>query len=141
MIRYTKILTFIISLNLFSSCTDECESQETSIINISFFDKNTGISLNPNFTRVYGLGSIQDLEVSGNTASFPLSLQNDSSVYIFEKETQKDTLTVQYERNFYFQSNKCGFVVEIKDLQLNSSQTSFEILSINNESYEISIAY
>lgn len=139
--KYVKLTIFVLIFYVLQSCQEKCESQETSNLTIFFFDKDTGMSLNPDFTRVYGLNSIQDLEIMDNTTSFPLSLQSDSSVYIFEKEAQKDTLTINYTRNFYFQSNKCGFVVEIKDLELNSTQTSFENLSLNAENYEISINY
>jgi len=139
--KYVKLLTFIFLLVTLFSCQEECESQATSIVRILFFDKSTGDNINPNFTKIYGLDAQQDLELNGNLAEFPLSLQGDKSVYIFEKDAQKDTLTLEYNRNFYFQSNRCGFVVEIQNLQLNSSETTFEILSNNTQNYEISIAY
>ncbi|WP_460981033.1 DUF6452 family protein [Spirosoma fluminis] len=45
--------------------------------------------------------------------SLPLSLNADSTTYVFVQASRTDTLTVRYQRTFSYQSTKCGYVFNL----------------------------
>ncbi len=67
--------------------------------------------------------------------TFPISLNADSTTYIFEFETRTDTLTLFYARDFHYK-NGCGFVVDAKrpNSQFETKST-FKDVYVDYQSY------
>lgn len=79
--------------------------------------------------------SIPDLDY------FPISLVSDTTSFVFtDIENNTDTLTISYERNFYFQSKACGYVLDIEDMK-SESQTTFKDVYIEHVYNEYPILY
>jgi hypothetical protein len=68
---------------------------------------------NPSFQRVYGLGGKGNVSKKDGYYYLPVSLRADSVTYIFEHSLRTDTLTIFYSRNFFFESERCGYEVEL----------------------------
>jgi len=95
---------------LLAACTDECLPAREPELRVSFL-------LLPNtpaveVSRVY---TPEGREVAFRNGNYylPLSLHADSVTYVFESPNRSDTLTLFYQRNFYFESRRCGYVVEM----------------------------
>jgi hypothetical protein len=59
-------------------------------------------------------------------ANLPISLVSDTTIYFFEKNKSFDTLALSYERKFFFETPKCGFVVEILNMRVIQNMSSLK---------------
>lgn len=67
--------------------------------------------------------------------SLPISLNADSTTYVFEFDNRVDTLTLFYQRDFHYKNN-CGFVTDTKrPLRPYPSKSTFQEVDVNYESY------
>jgi hypothetical protein len=67
--------------------------------------------------------------------SLPISLNADSTTYIFEFDNRVDTLTLFYLRDFHYKNN-CGFVTDTKrPLSLYPSRSTFQEVDVSYDSY------
>lgn len=115
------IIVFFLLLYVVSGCKDDCYPFQEPELKILFYDNNKEVF--PRFKRVYGVGSSQNLSPKDNYYRLPISLNSDSVSYLFENANRTDTLTLFYKRNFYFDSERCGYVTEIA--QTTVPYTSF----------------
>lgn len=93
---------------------------------------------------IKALGTINDFRLNrmGNDQYFrqswyfslPLSLNADSVTYILDFETRIDTLTVFYNRRFFYQDD-CGFVLDIESPKGIMARTTFKDVQVSYESY------
>lgn len=65
------------------------------------------------FQRVYGLGGKGDINRRDGVYYLPVSLHADSVTYVFEHPPRIDTLTILYSRKFFFESEQCGYEVDL----------------------------
>ncbi len=90
---------------LLTACKDQCfpayEPELTLVV-----DPGT------RFRRIYSPDG-KDVPVRNGQPVLPVSLHADSVTYLFDRENRTDTLTIFYTRRFFFESEKCGMVVEI----------------------------
>jgi hypothetical protein len=67
--------------------------------------------------------------------SLPISLNADSTTYIFEFDNRVDTLTLFYQRDFHYKNN-CGFVTDTKrPASPYESKSTFQQVHVSYESY------
>lgn len=67
--------------------------------------------------------------------TFPISLNADSTTYIFEFENRTDTLSLFYTRYFSYKDG-CGFVVDVKRPgTLYETKTTFKDVYVDYQSY------
>lgn len=96
--------------------------------------------------RVYALGALdqqifQKQVEDFNTGNpfpdftFPISLNADSTTYVFEFETRTDTLTLFYKRDFYYK-DKCGFVTDTQSPGTwRNNKSTFSEVNVIYQSY------
>lgn len=89
--------------------------------------------------------SIFDAQVKSNASqsyynqsrdfTVPISLNADSTTYIFEFENRTDTLTLFYSRDFYYKDG-CGFVVDAKYPNTPfETKSTFKYVHVDYQSY------
>ncbi|MCF0056717.1 hypothetical protein [Dyadobacter sp. CY356] len=67
--------------------------------------------------------------------TLPISLNADSTTYIFEFENRTDTLSLFYSRDF-FHKDGCGFVVDAKrPASLTETKSTFKDVYVDYQSY------
>ena len=121
-----NILLFIFVVILFNSCED-CEDSSAPIASIRIH--------NQNYSHAKGLGKI-DYGNSKNEHYYPLSINSDTTVYVFYDSLNYDTLAFSYRRNFVFESNKCGFTVTLDSFKLLELSTFQDVqFSISEDTY------
>jgi hypothetical protein len=91
---------------LLAACKDQC-----------FYAKEPELRLllepGTRFRRIYSPDG-RNVPVRNGQPVLPVSLHADSVTYLFDGENRTDTLTIFYTRRFFFESEKCGMVVEIR---------------------------
>ena len=96
---------------LLAACNDECLPAYEPELRVLFL-----LSPNTPAVEVSRIYTPEGREVPFREGNYylPLSLHTDSVTYVFESPNRSDTLTLFYRRNFYFESRRCGYVVEIQ---------------------------
>ncbi|MFW5886250.1 MAG: DUF6452 family protein [Bacteroidota bacterium] len=112
MIKIPVFPGFLLSTLLFtfSSCEKCSYSEESSFV--TYFNKKVS------FSRVEAINGNEKKEIepySKSTYILPVPSNSDSVTYIFNRNNQDDTLIIHYVRDFYFQSAKCGYVMELSN--------------------------
>lgn len=121
-----NILLFIFIVILFNSCVD-CEDSSAPVASIRIYGQT--------YSHVKGLGKI-DFEISESGHHYPLSINSDTTVYIFYDSIDYDTLAFTYMRNFVFESNKCGFTVTLDSFRLLELSTFQDVqFTVFDDSY------
>ncbi|GLU50688.1 hypothetical protein [Dyadobacter frigoris] len=137
-----KIIMHIFFFTLLLSGCIDCGPQKELTIRLSI-DADTFLLKKVTAPGAIDL-SIFDEQVKNYTShsysqlkdfTFPISLNADSTTYIFEFENRTDTLTLFYARDFSYK-NGCGFVVDAK--YPNSSfetKSTFKYVHVDYQSY------
>lgn len=135
------ILLFFLSAFLLSGCLD-CGPQKELTIRLTM---NADSFLLKRVTAPQAIDlSIFDEQLKNYPSqsyaqsrdfTFPISLNADSTTYIFEFESRTDTLTLFYTREFSYKDG-CGFVVDAKrPNSLFETKSTFKYVYVNYESY------
>lgn len=111
------LLTLLAGI-IFASCYD-CGPQQELTFDLSVSSYPDTI---PVLKKVYSKNGVDTIDLSDkippyyigtNTSlSLPLTLHENQTTYFFEFENRRDSLTVFYERKFYY-DNHCGFVADV----------------------------
>lgn len=116
-------LVCLLAAFLLAGCKDEClysREPELAVLVIPTINLPEG-----EFNRVYSPDG-REVPFRGNTYFLPLSLHADSVTYLFESPGRVDSLTIFYTRRFFFESEKCGYVVEMNNFEREDSvRTTF----------------
>ena len=138
------ILLLFLSALLLSSCID-CGPQRELTIQLSIeADADTFLLKKVTAPGAIDL-SIFDKQVNSYDSqsyyarlrdfNFPISLNADSTTYIFEFENRTDTLTLFYTRDFSYK-NGCGFVVDAeRPASLTETKSTFKDVYVEYDSY------
>jgi len=137
-----KLLPLLLIIFALYGCTD-CGPQQELSVRISINTGKDSIHLN----QLYALGAVDQQVFQKQVAYFnkdqyfskqfelPISLLADSTTYVFGFNNRTDTLTLFYQRDFYYK-DKCGFVIDTKQpARLENSISTFSQVHVNYESY------
>lgn len=108
-INLLKYSLFLFICVFLFSCTD-CGDQSAPLAKIVF----TGHY----YQHVKGVGIDDSLNIELYNYRYPLSIDSDTTAYVFYDTTNFDTLIFKYRRNFIFESNKCGFIVTLDSFEV-----------------------
>jgi hypothetical protein len=89
----------------------------------------------PSFQRVYGLGGNGNISRRDGYYYLPVSLRADSITYIFEHPPRTDTLTILYSRNFFYESERCGYEVELLESEVHTTFTQASVSFTNTDGF------
>lgn len=67
------------------------------------------------YNQSYALGYIEEPQF---TSYYPIAINADSTIYVFINEAGSDTLAIGYKREVKYDSDYCGFTVEMSNLHL-----------------------
>jgi len=104
------VLIFSILVVCFA-CEKKCFDAEPKI-GIRFFNQLNEDTF-PTFDKVYALSGIKDFQFNNNQF-IPLSLSQDSTVVVFEKGTQADTIIFRYNRQLKEKINS-SYCITLED--------------------------
>lgn len=136
-----NLLPLLLLILILYGCID-CGPQKELTVSINFNQGKDSLHLN----KVEAIGALdqqifQKQVVDFNTANpfpdltLPISLNADSTTYIFEFDNRMDTLTLFYQRDFHYKNN-CGFVTDTKrPASRYESKSTFKEVYVYYESY------
>lgn len=136
--KHLPLLMIILTLY---GCID-CGPQQELSARINFLTAKDSLHLK----QIYALGALDQKIFQEQTAYFnryddfslaglPISLLADSTTYVFAFDNRTDTLTLFYQRDFYYKDN-CGFVVDTKrPAGREDTQSTFSRVNTYYESY------
>ena len=134
-----KLLPLLFIILVLYGCID-CGPQQELTARVNFSGVKDSIHLN----QVYALGALdqqsfkkqtEDFNQLHSQLQFPISLLADSTTYVLEFDNRTDTLTLFYQRDFYYKKN-CGFVVDTKrPARLEDSKSTFSQVNVFYDSY------
>lgn len=122
------ILTILFLANLFQSCT-KCGDNSEPHADIHFNNVDMEVD------SIKALHSDDFILFEVKNRGFPLSMVSDTTTYLFFKDDKIDTISIQYKRNFTYQSDECGFIINLSDFQ-NLPQTTFDSIKFYIGYYE-----
>ncbi len=132
--KYITII--IVSFLAILSCEkdDICIEATTPSLIIRFYDNNIQTDLKKVLLdSVWSIdrnGIEQYKGVSIDSITIPLNLNENSTTYIIENNSVKDTIKFNYDRDDVFVSRSCGYKTTFKNLQIESNSTNW-IKNIN----------
>lgn len=62
--------------------------------------------------------------IGGELDSLPLSVASDTTIYVFESPSHRDTVGLTYRRNVAFQESECGFTLTLDKFRVLSLTTA-----------------
>ena len=116
-------------LFVLSGCSRDCNSEVP-------FSARIDIASEYAYTSVYGLtqdGPGPELLASVDFG-LPLNMREGKTTFVFQSETGKDTLSIQYELASKFESSECGFYLAGSNYQV-TEPTSFSGAAITSSSF------
>ena len=133
--RFCNILIVVVFLScsfIFQRC-DEYSDREV-LLKVVFYDSLHQVT-DLTFDRIGGLGNPTEIiKTSYGNDEFnyylPLSLHSDSSIFVFEKDGNNDTLGISHEREFKFLSESQGMQVTYTNVVILPI-TTFQNVDIN----------
>ncbi|MES2733036.1 MAG: hypothetical protein V4714_14905 [Bacteroidota bacterium] len=107
-------LILLLLLALLNSCIyrEPCDNTSEPYVYLSFYSD----SLSSRYQSVSLLNTVHPsahFNLFGND-SIPLSITSDSTVFVLESPTRKDTVGIGYTRYISYQARDCGLVVVMK---------------------------
>lgn len=102
---------------LANGCRERCTPGEPTMT-LRFYSDSTDLELHPVFDDVRGLGANKPLNFNSNFI-LPLSINHDSSYFVFTRDGEKDTLGFTYLRNIDAQNR--SYCVELRQEELACS--------------------
>ncbi|MCF2446154.1 hypothetical protein L0657_19510 [Dyadobacter sp. CY345] len=136
-----KLLPLLFIILVLYGCTD-CGPQQELSVRIRFDRTKDSLYLN----QIQAIGALDQKVFKEQTEYFnkyqefsftglPISLLADSTTYVFNFNNRTDTLTLFYQRDFYYKEN-CGFVVDTKrPAKLQETISTFSQVRAEYESY------
>ncbi len=136
-----KLLPLLFIILVLYGCTD-CGPQQELSVSIRFDRTKDSLYLN----QIHAIGALDQKSFKEQTeyfnkyqefsfAGLPISLLADSTTYVFEFNNRTDTLTLFYQRDFYYKEN-CGFVVDTKrPTRPEESKSTFSAVEVFYDSY------
>jgi hypothetical protein len=138
-VRKLKLLigiSFFVSMPFFSNCLEPCPEPIEPVLGVRFTNVNSPV--------LYQTATAKETKNVFNNSngffSLALSLNQDQLTYFFSNGIRTDTLTLSYKRDFKFESERCGFVLNILDLKI-TNPTSFKSVKIENDNGIFSTSY
>ncbi len=121
------LLTLIVNLVMFCACDfmqgEKCEDRSNPTF---YFSKYHSI--------YYDFVTVEGTKIPYSTgkygAAIPFNLTSDTSMYILTNAQRVDTLAISYKRKGRFESAECGFSMEIRDIKLLKSLSSFDSIDV-----------
>ncbi len=136
-----KLLPLLFIILILYGCSD-CGPQQELTVKVRFDRNKDSLRLN----QIYAIGALDQKVFKEQTEYFnkyqefsltglPISLLADSTTYVFEFYNRTDTLTLFYQRDFYYKEN-CGFVVDTKQpTRPQESKSTFSEVKVFYDSY------
>lgn len=125
--RILCIVVFtMLGLSLWSCNDCSFESDNLQTVRVRFTD-NAGDFIDTSFFAVRGVGISDSLYETGQseiTFLLPLHLGETGSSFIFQSESETDTITFTYSRKFDVVAPDCGVDESINDLTISSTTYS-----------------
>lgn len=125
MLRILTVISLIVFMSSFSKCIEPCEEPIEPGLSVRFTNGNSPV--------LYQTATAKETKNVFNNSngffSLALSLNQDQLTYFFSNGVRTDTLTLSYKRDFKFESERCGFVLNILDLKV-AKPTSFKKVQI-----------
>jgi hypothetical protein len=124
---------------LLFSC-EECPGSSEPILYVelrgdTFYQSVECVGLNHSFEFDPGWPAYQPYHFS-----LPISMHSDSTIYLLHRAQVTDTLKIEYNRDFYFLSVKCGYCIRLKSMSISySTIDSVEITTHNDWEFYASI--
>ena len=130
MLRMLKNIFFSLLPCLWlTGCHDECFPKKEPLIGTNIYAEYAKPgSLPPeNIRRVFAVGGNRDIPFNGGAGFvlLPVSLNADTTAYLFVQDTRTDTLIIAYQREFFYESARCGFSVRFADSSARVKFTTF----------------
>jgi Family of unknown function (DUF6452) len=118
----TNCLCWILLIGC-ASCTKRCcdGSEKAPTLELQ-----TCSSIRPSDFTIYALDEKKKPQLVPNWSVLPISIISDTTTYIFSRGQKSDTLTLSYKRKFYYESERCGFMVQIENLKMVEKLSSFD---------------
>jgi hypothetical protein len=117
---------------LLAGCKDECFPAYEPELKVTFLLGPDTPALEVG--RIYTPGG-REVAFREGHYFLPLSLHADSVTYVFESPNRSDTLTLFYTRKFYFESRRCGYVVQIEPGYDATGRPSRGTLGVSDVTY------
>lgn len=120
--RIVSILLSVVFLSYlltFSGCYRSCFSEDRFVAVVHFANESQ-------YTSVYGWDGEQpgkEIQISDFSTEVPLTRKQNKTVLIFQSDTRKDTLSIQYELTPKLQSRECGFYLDADHYQVGKPTT------------------
>lgn len=136
-----NLLPLLLLILILYGCTD-CGPQKELTVGINFNKGKDSLHLK----KIEAIGALDQQifkkqVLDFNTSkpfpdlSLPISLNADSTTYIFEFDNRVDTLTLFYQRDFHYKDH-CGFVTDTKSPGTwRNSNSTFSKVNVSYESY------
>ncbi|MGB0167000.1 MAG: hypothetical protein ACPF8V_09120 [Luteibaculum sp.] len=136
----SAFLFYILLIFIINQACEVCRSDQPLLV-VKFFD-STDSQVYPKFDRVYGVGAKTDLDFN-RLGYLPINFGSDSTLFIFEKESERDTILVTHTRELdHVRGDYCIY------LRGGNLQSSFDVIcyaleNSNNcsSAYETHIRY
>jgi len=134
-LRTFPFLALLLAALLGLVACEDCSFQSSNIqyARLVFLDENEAAK-DTVFDYVYGIG-VEDSLYSSNDGELdqfelPLFFGDTRSAFVFVKNTLRDTLFLNYDKNISVYSPDCGYDVQIRDLQTDARFTSFDSVRV-----------
>ena len=139
--RRLVVIILAVTVTLLDGClVNPCEATVEPSLIVQFYNANTARA----YSKVASLDGKVKFDNILNYVKLPLSLNDDALTYIFISNNKVDTISISYQRNFKFQSARCGFTVSLENIKI-VKPTSFKIFfgpelsNLNRGEYSISL--
>ncbi len=133
LLNYSAIL-ILFFLALSQGCDDSiCSNFNSSIVKISFFDKQTKAPKETVFDSITAIGSDSLFYLQDTLSVVPLPVNTlvDSTTFIFFNSGNSDTIRIKYYRDVSLISSTCGYTESFEQVQVPYS-TFPEVIVKNN---------
>jgi hypothetical protein len=116
-----KLVLIFLILVVCLACEKKCFDAEPKI-SVRFFNQLNQDTF-PKFDKVYALSGIKDIQFNNNQF-IPLSLSQDSTVVVFEKGAQADTIIFRYARKLQ-EDRKTSYCITLENDTVISTFNNF----------------
>jgi len=103
-----KINIFLIFILIVLSSCHHCQNSIEPTLQVQFDDHSS-------YEKMYGIGGKDTLQM---TYSLPVSINSDTSIYLFIDSSKIDTFGMTYKRTIRYHSADCGFSIELDSFKL-----------------------
>jgi len=136
--RIVSILLSVVFLSYlltFSGCRRSCFSEDPFVAFVYFANDRQ-------YTSVYGMDGEQpgkEIPIYDLHAGLPLTRKQNKTILIFQNDTRRDTLSIQYELTPKLQSKECGFYLDVDNCQVGKPTTFSNVVLQSSSSSQITV--